>query len=144
MRNKEKGLTLLEILIAIAIFAAGIAVVLKFQGDLLRNLGGTQQQAEAISLAENKLNELRHYTVIESGGSGTAYQDISSGSEVITSNNTAYSVAWSVTTVADPAYKTIQVTVSWTDSTGAAQSVKLESIVGEVDPAKSGEVMQGL
>lgn len=141
---KQVGLTLIEILIAMAILAGGIVVIVKFQGDLMRNLGATQQQAEAISLAESKLNELRNYTVIESGGSGTAYDDISSGSETVSNNSTTYTTTWNVTNVSDPPHKVIQVTVSWSDSAGQTQSVTLESIVGEVDPAKSGEVMQGL
>lgn len=144
MSIRQAGLTLIEILIAMAILAAGIVVIVKFQGDLMRNLGSTQQQAEAMSIAESKLNELRYYTVIESGGSGTAYDDIGSGNETTTSNNTTYTTVWTVTDVEDPPHKVIQVTVTWTDSTAQSQSVTLETIIGQVDPAKSGEVMQGL
>jgi len=61
---KKRGFTLIEVLISLAILAIGVVVIVKFQGDLLRNMGSTQQQSEAVSLAENKLNELRNYVVL--------------------------------------------------------------------------------
>lgn len=141
---KKHGFTLIEVLISLAILAIGVVVIVKFQGDLLRNMGSTQQQSEAVSLAENKLNELRNYVALTTAEGTPSYEQILSGTQTTTNNNTTYTTAWTVTTVASPPYKTVAITVSWTSSSNATESVSLESIIGAVDPTKTGAVMQGL
>lgn len=131
---KQIGLTLIEVLISITILAAGVVVLVKFQGDLLRNLGVAHQHSTAIALAESRLNQLRNQT----------YANIVAGNASDTLNNVSYSTTWAVVTNTDPDYKTITVTVSWTDQRGTNQSVQLQTIVSNVDPANSGKVMQSL
>ena len=141
---KKRGFTLIEVLISLAILAIGVVVIVKFQGDLLRNMGSTQQQSEAVSLAENKLNELRNYVVLTTAEGTPSYEQIVNGTQTTTNNNTTYTTTWVVTTVASPPYKTVVITVSWTNSENATESVSLESIIGAVDPTKTGAVMHGL
>lgn len=141
---KIRGFTLIEVLISLAILAIGVVVIIKFQADMLRNMGSTQQQSEAVSLAENKLNELRNYVSLTTAGGTPSYEQIVNGSQTTTNNNTTYTTSWVVTTVSSPPYKTVAITVSWTNSANQTESVSLESIIGAVDPAKTGQVMQGL
>lgn len=141
---KQFGMTLIEILIALFILSVGVVVLVKFQGDLLRNLSGTEQQVEAISIAENKLDSLRNYSYLTTAEGTPSYEGIVAGSSDSTSNGTTYHLVWTVTTNADPAYKTVTATVTWTDSSNTDRSVVLQTIIGQVNPAKSGEVMQGL
>lgn len=138
------GMTLIEVLIALAILATGVIVLVKFQGDLLRNVSQSQQQSEAMVIAEGKMDELRNYSVIETTGGATAYDDISSGTSSVVGNNVTYTLTWTVTNVSSPPHKSIRVTVSWTDSGNKSESITLDSIVSPSDPAKSGEYMKGL
>ncbi len=144
MKLKAAGLTLIEIMIAIVILAVGVVIIVKFQGDLLRNLGSTQQQSEAVALAETRLNNLRNYVYLDSADGSPAYNEIVNGNEVVVNNNTTYTVSWVVTDVASPPYKQVVVTVTWSTSSNQTESITLESIIGQVDPVKTGEVMQGL
>lgn len=141
---RTRGFTLIEVLISLAILAIGVVIIVKFQGDLLRNMGSTQQQSEAVSLAENKLNELRNYVALTTAEGTPSYEQIVDGSQITINNNTTYTISWDVTPVTTPPYKTVVITVSWTNSANSTESVSLESIIGAVDPTKTGAVMQGL
>jgi len=140
----QKGASLIEVLIALLILATGIVALVKFQGSLLQSRTLVNQRSVAVQLAESKLEELRHFSVIATTPGYTAYEDIASGTSSIAGVSAIYTMTWTVTENTNPSYKSITVTVTWTDPTGGAQSVTLNTIVGSVDPALSGTIMQGL
>lgn len=142
--KKQQGISLIEVLIALLVLAGGIITLAKFQGDLLRARVDLNQQSQAVMLAQNKIEDLRHYTVINTTGGKKAYDDIASGTSTVSGTSTTYTVTWTVTDNSSPPHKVVRVTVSWTDSKNVAQSVTLDSIVGKVDPTTSGQVTQGL
>lgn len=142
--SKQAGVTIIEVLIALFILAAGLVALLKFQSNLLQNRGLVSQRSEAVSLAENKLEDLRHYVTINTTAGVKAYDDIAGGSSSFSGTSTSYTLTWTVAESTDPPYKAITITVTWTDAAGGSQSVTLDTIVGKVDPAMSGTIMQGL
>ncbi|MCH9770229.1 MAG: prepilin-type N-terminal cleavage/methylation domain-containing protein [Gammaproteobacteria bacterium] len=144
LMNRKYGMTLMEVLIALFIIAIGVAVLVSFHGELLQGAGISHQQSIAITLAEKKISELQHFTVLDTTVGATAYEDLTAGTTNTTVNHTTYTVTWAVTENTAPDYKTIKVTVSWTDPKNVSQSVVLESIVGKVDPDLSGQIMEDI
>src|SRR3990167_4268763 len=92
-----KGLSLIEVLIALLILVAGFVVLLRFQADLSRNTSMINQQLTAKTLAEDKLNELRHFSVLNTTPGATAYADIISGNVVTEHQGVQYTTTWTVT-----------------------------------------------
>lgn len=142
--KKQRGITLVEVLIALAILAAGIIALVKFQGDLMRNRIELSQETEALMLAQDQMESLRYYQVLNTTAGYIAYQDKVSGSTALTRTTTTYTVTWTVTAFTAPDYKTATVTVTWTDPMNVTQTTTLNSIIGKIDPAVSGSVMASL
>lgn len=142
--KKQGGISLLEVLIALTILAAGIIALVKFQGDLMRTRVELSQETEALMLAQDQMENLRYYQVLNTTAGFTAYQDKVSGSTSVVKTTTTYTVAWTIATFTAPDYKTATVTVTWTDPMNVSQTVRLSSIIGSIDPATSGAVMHSL
>ena len=82
----------------------------------------SKQRSEAVVIAESMLEQLR----------GTVYANIVSGYDSIAAvsgsgSSAAYQRNWIVTSSSspNPAYKDVAMTVTWSDSQGATQTVSL-------------------
>jgi type IV pilus modification protein PilV len=137
----QKGVTLIELLVTLLILTIGIAALIKFQMTYFYYYDLSKQRAEAIFLAKAKMDALRAFETIPTTSGKFAYNDIVSGSSTSTGNNATYSINWTVTTYTNPNYKTVNITVSWTDRRNAAKSISLSSIIAQLDPSTSGVVM---
>lgn len=144
LKKVQIGISLIEILIALLILAAAFVTLLKFQGDLTRNIHGIKQQLQAITLAQDKMNELRRYIAIATVDGTPSYEEIVSGSSTTVQSGTSFSIIWTVTDLTSPDRKTVQLTVSWTDATNQSQSITLNGIIGKINPKTSGAVMEAL
>lgn len=142
--KKQVGITLLEVLIALAILSAGIIALVKFQGDLLRNRVELSQETEALMIAQDQMESLRYYQVVNTTAGFIAYDDKVSGTSTVTKPTATYTVTWTVTTNTAPDYKTATVTVTWVDPMNVTQTTTLNSRIGRVDPATSGQVVANL
>lgn len=139
MKN-QKGISLIEVLITIIIIAVGILGLAKLQQRLWHHSGLLEQQNQAIIIAEKKIEELRGFEQVQSAAGKFAYDDIATESpQTINSTNTNYTLVSNVD-ASDPNYKIINVTVSWTDTNGSAQSINLTSIISKIDPGLTGTV----
>ena len=132
-RIQSRGVSLVEALIALLVVAVGVVGLLKFQSNSRLNSDVARQRTEALKLAQNEIEQLR---------SANAAADIQSASRSIapdTNNpaNATFQVAREVTASA-AASKTVQVTVSWTDRSGAAQQVIILSLISVQPPALTG------
>ena len=144
LKKVQFGISLIEILIALLILAAAFVTLLKFQGDLTRNLHGIKQQLQAITLGQSKMNELRKYIAVDTAEGTPSYEQITSGSSTVVQSGSSFSTVWTVTELSSPNRKTVQVVVSWTDATNQSQSITLDSIIGEINPKISGVIMEAL
>jgi len=138
--NKQRGVSLLEVMIALVVLAIGSVSLVKFHSDLIRHSTTAQQQAVASLLAQKKIETFRHYELIEKKKGANTYEDIASGDSKTKTSNTTYTLKWEVNEKQDPRYKSVDITVSWLDMTGKNQSVNLSSIIGAIDPAQSGHI----
>jgi len=65
MKNKQiKGFTLIEVLVALVVVAGGIAASATLQGLFMHNASDAKNRTQAISLAQQKINDLKSFTEI--------------------------------------------------------------------------------
>lgn len=57
--NKQQGMTLLEVLVALVIFSIGCLALIKTTGSQVRNLGAIEASNMALWVADNQLSRLQ-------------------------------------------------------------------------------------
>lgn len=121
---------MVEALIALLVVAVGVVGLLKFQSNSRLNSDVARQRTEALKLAQNDIEQLR---------SANAAADIQSANLTLApdASNATFQVAREITASAASS-KTVQVTVSWTDRSGAAQQVVISSLISIQPPALTG------
>src|SRR5688572_35754 len=133
----QQGQGLIETLTILLFISVSVVALLQFQHYLSYSTSVTKQQSDAAIVATSQVETLRDFSVLTTQAGYAAYQDIVSGTGNTVVNNTTYTMNWTVTTNTDPDYKTIDVTVSWTDRRNVAQSVRLITQVAGIDPSLS-------
>lgn len=132
-----QGFAMIEPLVALVVIGAGLLAIAKFQANLSEASTHSRQRAEALHLAQAKLEDMRYLS----------YGAIVSGSDTapsLTVKNVNYARAWTVSSSNSPVFKTITVTVSWLDQKNQAQSVALTGIIGDHDSALSGTLISSV
>jgi type IV pilus modification protein PilV len=157
----QKGIGLIEVLITTVVVAVGLLAVAALQGKFASSSGGSKTKAEALVLAEQKLEELRNnvtvtgYRDLNADGVADAATFIASDSPV--GSNATFARSWTITDVAppvppfetgDPKLRKISVQVGWDgngdgDSTDADEIVNVVTEMAWVDPGKASEYAAG-
>lgn len=140
-RTSNIGQTLIEVLVTLLFISVSVIALIKFQNYMAYANSLAQQKSEATILAEKQIETLRDFQVLNNTGGYTSYQSIVTGSSTVTGANASYALAWTVTPYTNPTYKTIDITVSWTDRYNASQSVRLISTVAGIDPGNSSSII---
>jgi type IV pilus modification protein PilV len=135
IHQKDKGFTLIEILIAVLVLAIGMLGLAKLQGVTLLNSAESRMQTHALNFAQDKIEELRNYV---HEATYDAYASDAVGTDVVGANAT-FTRTWTITDNAG--YKQIAVLVEWTGIDGTDYDVRLTSHIAEVEPARSGMVL---
>jgi Tfp pilus assembly protein PilV len=140
--KKQAGQGLIETVIALLIISGGVVALIQFEHNLGYGNSLSQQQAEATILATSEIESMRNFGVLTVTSGYNAYQSIAASNSSSTGNNTTYTISWTVSTsTTTPTYKTVDVTVSWTDLNGGSQSIELSSIITGIDPALQANVI---
>lgn len=135
----QRGISLIEALVALAVMALGMMSVVGLQVTLRSNGDLSRQRAEAVRIAQESVEDWRSFAVIDSDAALLDYQElVSDGPTVIAGQNASYSRVRTVASSASPPLKTLSVTVSWTDRSNEAQSVALQSTIAGVTPELAG------
>jgi Tfp pilus assembly protein PilV len=132
-----RGLTLIEALLALAIMALGMLGLSELQVRLRRHADIARQAGEALRLAQQDLETLRSFSVLSAASGAQSYDDIvSSGPNLLpgSNSNASYALTRHITASLEPSHKLAQVSISWQDRAGEAQSVTLSSVLARIDP----------
>lgn len=138
-RLPQRGVSLVEAIVAMAVMAFGMLAVVGLQATLRLNADVAKQRAEAVRIAQEALEDWRDFSTIPTTSGRVAYADIgSAAASTVTgyTTNTAYSLTRTVT--AGQGNNAVQVLVSWEDRAGQTQAVSLSSVIAAADPALSG------
>ena len=130
----QRGVSMLEALIAALLLAIGMLALSRLQIDLRASADAARERSEAVRLAQIDIEHLRVFA------DGTAWSAVvdASGDVTPAGSTTVYMLERTVQTRADPDLKAVQVTVHWTDRHGAAQQLRLDTLIAGQDPVVSG------
>lgn len=126
MKNtKQKGFSLIESLVALALVSFFLIVIAQMQSDFMSSNYQTKFRQDALLVAQNQLAEASKEfydtdtTMSSTADDGRFNVDTAIIVESRDVNNDG---------VADPLFNTITVTVTWNDGFGNDETVKLESL----------------
>ena len=129
-KNKQLGVGLIEVLIATVVIALGLLAVASMQGTFISSSGESKTRAEALVIAERRMEELRNMMQV---GDFTTLPALISP---VTGVNASFAVGQVVATPSAPDRKQITLTVSW-DGGGADKQIILTSELLFSDPKAS-------
>jgi len=141
--NRQNGFTLTEALVAFVIVTGGLLAIASFQAGLFSSSEYNKARTEALSLAQAKIEEFKHYThadednFIDNDGDGVMDADGNYTEDPIAGQNALFNRSWDLTTTGQATQ--IDVAVGWLDSSNAAQSVTLMSSVPWISPRAGGD-----
>jgi Tfp pilus assembly protein PilV len=137
-----RGVALIEALVALTVTALGVVAVLGIQSVLRQNADIAKQRSEAVRLAQAEIERWRSFDPTVAASIQGQYAALNSGSNLpVDGSNTAFTVTRQVTTSATPAYKTLVVHVDWTDRSGQAQRVTLNTLLNDIAAALAASVV---
>lgn len=129
--KNQKGLTLLETLIATVVFAVGLLALLGMQITAIQGNSFSNQMSTAVSLASNTIENLSmlDYADPELNPTPTVlHTDVNNPIDELGQPGGIYTREWSVVENADKDMKTITVIVRWNSMIGVQHRVRLRII----------------
>jgi prepilin-type N-terminal cleavage/methylation domain-containing protein len=110
----KAGFTILEVMVAISILAVGLMAIFTAQSRSIMGNTDANRQTEAMTLAQDKMEELL----------AVPYEDLDGAGSPVTAPG-GYQVAWTVNEYASDNYKLIEVEVA---GTGLRKNLELKCI----------------
>ncbi|MGO9147200.1 MAG: prepilin-type N-terminal cleavage/methylation domain-containing protein [Desulfomonilia bacterium] len=104
--KKPGGFTLIELVIAILVFAIGIVGILKMHQASIQSNSFSMQLTEAMNISQDKFDYLRGLGVNNTSMSIGAHNPV-----IVTSMGVPYTVSWGVTSVSSG--KNVTLNISW-------------------------------
>jgi prepilin-type N-terminal cleavage/methylation domain-containing protein len=123
----NRGFSLIEVLVAIAIFAVGVLAVAKMQYWNTRNNTTGNITTQATMLARQKIEELKSLDFGEADMALGNHPDPNNPIDENGNSGGIYTRQWDVTNPLGGSTRQIQVTVSWTRH-GQTRDIELTSI----------------
>ncbi|QDP02036.1 prepilin-type N-terminal cleavage/methylation domain-containing protein [Thalassotalea sp. PS06] len=144
MKNNKNsfGFSLIEVLIAVAILSVGLLGVAVFQGELINSSAENKARAEALALAQARMEEMRNYTdTVSDVSEFNTLFTATTGFANTSSHNGVHAVFSRQESIAQASEtKQIAIKVSWENGTGVSEEVIIQSELGFKSPALVGEL----
>lgn len=138
-RRAQRGISLLEALVALVVMSFGMLALGALQLNLSRSADVAKQRSEALRIAEERVELARSFTSMTTSGGvdwANLQSDVASPTTVAT--NATYTVTVTVGGAVSDSSRPINVQVAWTDRAGEAQMVSLSSVISRTDPRDPG------
>jgi hypothetical protein len=152
-QSPRRGVSLVEALVALAVMAFGMLSLVGVQATMRMNNDLAKQRTEATRIATEEIERLRGFVKlgkdqVSADGkviAGMAWDDIAKRTVDAYAppdsiGNSTYKITRVVVESGEnqSPRKIISVKVEWTDRTGSAQTVTLDSVIAAVDPVLAG------
>jgi Tfp pilus assembly protein PilV len=138
----HRGVALIEALVALTVTALGVVAVLGIQSVLRQNADIAKQRSEAVRLAQEEIERWRSFDPVTRVAGTVTYDDLDTGpAGNVDGSNTTFAVSREVRESFEPVFKALAVRVDWTDRTGQAQRVVLNTTVGGIAPELAATVV---
>jgi prepilin-type N-terminal cleavage/methylation domain-containing protein len=128
----QRGLTLIEALIAAVVLAIGLLALLRVPPELRRQAELARHRSEAVRLAQTDIEGLRGAVSL---AAHAAIADAAYSVEPDGLGSPRYALERRVDAVTWPQARGIDVTVRWSDRRGEAQQVMLSTLIAAHEPA---------
>ena len=125
---QQGGFTLIELALAILVFALGILGVVKMQTEAVRSTGFSMQMSDAVNLAEDQMERL---TGMDISTSVPAVLAVGSHTgEPVSLRGVSYQVSWNVSQLGSNPSRRIDMEVAWQER-GMPHLLRLNAIKGQ-------------
>lgn len=143
-RSRQAGVGLIELMVSVLVLSIGLVALARLQIELVRGAADSRARSAAVALAEEKLEDLRSYAVVDGGGTWNptnavdptfemawSYIDEDEGGRILPESRELegvnYTLSWAVSNITyttslgpEPGiptdYKDVTVTVAWEDA----------------------------
>jgi hypothetical protein len=136
--RNQGGFSLTEALVAFVVIAIGLLAVASFQSGLFKQSAYNKAQTEALALAQQKIEQLKHYTLageeayIDEDGDGAMDADGNYADNPITGRNAVFLRSWALGST--NLGRRVEVTVGWSDAENESQEVRLSADIPWISP----------
>jgi type IV pilus modification protein PilV len=162
---RVRGFSLIEVLVAVVVLSFGLLALAALQSRLIQASSDAKAQSVALALAKDKLEEMRGYKSLSAASCGSGYSGfncIASNNDTVTDSGgnvggVDFTRSWTVKRyqlrtatgafclvgsagcaapfAPNSEFKTVDIRVGWTDSTGQSRVVAMEDAIAGLDPA---------
>ncbi len=147
-KNRNQGIGLIEVLVTTVVVAAGLLAVASMQGGFMSGSASNKARAEALVLAEQKMEELRNYI------NPAQFPAVATSTDpVITGTNAAFTRSWEISAITVAPVTTtrrvaVTVTVTWDCNRSVAgdcdqKRVAVSSQIAYVEPSNTAGLASG-
>lgn len=142
----QRGVSLLEALVAMAVMAIGAVAVVGMQATLRLNGDVAKQRAEAVRQAQQQLEVWRGFTRLDATGGEIDWTDITNLTDTLTppNSNATYTRDFKVVpndpTTDNPRSRSVHAKVTWVDRASVEQSVTLNTVITGAHPELGGSL----
>lgn len=134
-QSTQKGFSLLETLVAVVVVAVGLLAVASLQSNLVGKSADNKAKAEAMAIAQARIDDFRNYTIALSGEAAfdTLFAAVTDANPtVVPGANADFTRTDTIATAGIT--KDIDVKVAWTDRRGNTQNVVMSTSLGWQSP----------
>ena len=135
--SRQRGVSLIEALVALAVMAFGMLGVAGMQSSLRLNSDVARQRSEALRIAQEAIETARSFTAVQAIAGKSVYDAIVDSPEVVYagfSSNTTFRLTQTVSGNATQNHKTLIADVRWTDRSDTVQNVRLTTTLHRLAP----------
>lgn len=135
-RRVQRGITLIEALIAFLVLSLGMLAVVRMQPELRQHAELARQRSEATRLAQQDIEGLRGFVRLD--GAAPSFDAIADAAFTVEPDGLGsprYRVQRRVDAAAWPQSRVVVVSVQWADPRGEAQQIELATLIAAHEPA---------